>query len=562
MWYDADERLRKAVERFEEGDLEAARAMLRGLDRRGVISPRIDLYLGHCHLEADRPEAALARYRRAAALSPEAAAPWIGLGLVHGRLGQIERAVGAFERALELEPEAEEAHCNLTHCHALSGNLERARAHAAEARRLDPGCPHTLRHLAVGALLAERARESLDLWAQVEALEPAHPELDLGRARAWARLNRLPEARQAYLRALGGVFRADAAWGLGELDRRSERWQEALAHFTTALATEPDHLEAQLAQIDVLTRLGRASEAWERLLPLIEAQPRDAEVVGAAGPVLSALGRARDALGLLRAMVAAQPDDPRAWLCLGRHLVAVGRPGRAIRPLRRAWRVAPDESEAPQLLARALARRGRRKEAVRVLSQALGRQPRAQDLALDLAAAHWARGRPEAADRALVRSLAFHPEAAAVWAAAAEVALEAGRLGTARSRLRSALRWDRGQPQALALLVRWLLRMDRPRQALQAARVALRVAAPGEGVARDLAEAHLRLGQPEQARLVLRRYVLERPGDPQGYRLLARSFEATGDLEAARAQARLAAAVASLEAGRGSDARRRTLRNT
>jgi len=546
MWYDADERLRKAVERFEEGDLEAARAMLRGLDRRGVISPRIDLYLGHCHLEADRPEAALARYRRAAALSPEAAAPWIGLGLVHGRLGQIERAVSAFERALELEPEAEEAHCNLTHCHALSGQLEQARAHAAQARRLDPSCPHVLRHLAVGALLADRPGEALQLWAQVEALEPAHPELDLGRARAWARLNRLPEARQAYLRALGGVFRADAAVGLAELDGRRERWEEALAHYRTALAAEPEHLEARLAEVAVLTRLGRAAEAWERLLPLIEAHARDAEVVGAAGPVLSALGRARDAFGLLRALVEAQPEDARAWLSLGQHLVAVGRPGRAVRPLRRAWHAAPDESEAPRLLARALARRGRRKEAVQVLSQALGRQPRVQELALDLAAALWARGRPAAADRALVRSLTFHPEAAAVWAAAAEIALDAGRLGTARSRLRSALRWERGQPHALALLVRWLLAVDRPRQALHAARAALRAAVPGAGVERDLAEAHLRLGQPEQARLVLRRYVLEHPGDAQGYRLLGRSFEATGDQEGARTQERLAAAVESM----------------
>ena len=53
MWHDSEDRLSKAVERFEEGAVEAARIMLRNLDRRGVISPRIDLYLGHCHLEAE-----------------------------------------------------------------------------------------------------------------------------------------------------------------------------------------------------------------------------------------------------------------------------------------------------------------------------------------------------------------------------------------------------------------------------------------------------------------------------------------------------------------------------
>ncbi len=41
MWHDAEDRLSKAVERFEEGALEAARIMLRNLDRRGVI--RINL---------------------------------------------------------------------------------------------------------------------------------------------------------------------------------------------------------------------------------------------------------------------------------------------------------------------------------------------------------------------------------------------------------------------------------------------------------------------------------------------------------------------------------------
>ena len=51
MWHDSEDRLGKAVERFEEGAVEAARIMLRNLERRGVLSPRIDLYLGHCHLD-------------------------------------------------------------------------------------------------------------------------------------------------------------------------------------------------------------------------------------------------------------------------------------------------------------------------------------------------------------------------------------------------------------------------------------------------------------------------------------------------------------------------------
>ena len=50
MWHDPEDRLSKAIERFEEADVETAWRMLRALERKGVESPRLDLYLGHCHL--------------------------------------------------------------------------------------------------------------------------------------------------------------------------------------------------------------------------------------------------------------------------------------------------------------------------------------------------------------------------------------------------------------------------------------------------------------------------------------------------------------------------------
>ena len=128
----------------------------------------------------------------------------IGLGLVHGRLGHLSRAVEAFEKALSLEPLSEEAHCNLAHCHALLGDLARAEHHGKEAMRLDPTCPHVHRHLAVGYLLAGQPRRSLDAWRAVEAREAEHPELAVGRARAYVALRRRDEARQAFVAALPG----------------------------------------------------------------------------------------------------------------------------------------------------------------------------------------------------------------------------------------------------------------------------------------------------------------------------------------------------------------------
>ena len=89
MWHDPDDRLQKAVDRYDEGDVETARTMLRALDRQGVISPRIDLYLGHCHLDADRPRAALRRYRRCLALSADDASAWVGIALCQDPLQHL-----------------------------------------------------------------------------------------------------------------------------------------------------------------------------------------------------------------------------------------------------------------------------------------------------------------------------------------------------------------------------------------------------------------------------------------------------------------------------------------
>lgn len=543
MVYDADRRLQKAVERFEEGDLATARSMLKGLDRRGVVSPRIDLYLGHCHLEDDRLEAALARYRRAAALSPESAAPWIGLGLAHGRIGQIERAVAAFERALALEPKSEEAHCNLTHCHALRGDLSRALAHAREAARLDATCPHLHRHLAVAHLLAGRPREALEAWRNVEAREPDYPELSVGRGRAYVALHRLGEARTAFLRGLEGPFRADAALGLGDLARDQGRPVEALEHYRTAVAADAAVLEGHTRLAETLLSLGRAREAWDGLEPLLIPWSHETELLGTTARVLVALGQRSEAVALLRTRTQAEPSDALGWLRLGQHLLEIGRPRRAIAPLRRALRLGGSDPEPARLLARALARAGRRKEAISTLAAAAFRRPEASELHVDVAAALLARGRGAAGERALIRALAWNPEAARVWTAAAEMALEGGRLGLARSRLRSALRRDPRQPQALGLLMRWLLLAGRPRHAVRVGGVALRAAGVGDEVVRTQAEALLEAGRPEEAQLPARRYVLDAPQDPAGYRVLGRIYARLGNRAGAALQERLAATV-------------------
>lgn len=550
MWHDSDRRLAKAVERFEEGDLEAAQAMLRSLDRRGVISPRIDLYLGHCHLERDQLRAAIRRYRRAVALAEEngvhSAAPWVGLGLCHGRLGDIERATRAFLRAESLDPDMEEAHCNLVHCFALAGEVEKAERHAERAVELDPTNPHVFRHLAVAYLIAGRFTQALAAWEQVRLRAPDHPELDVGLGRTYAALDRREEAFGRYLAAIEGPFASDGHYGLGDLALGEGESAQAERHYARAVAADPSHEEARARLASCQLEFGRLDAASDTLAPLLAAWPPSPEVVGLAARVHLQRAERRSAFALLRRMVRGEPRRAGVWRVLGEVLLDQERPRSAARAFRRALRLEPRDARHPRLLARALGRAGQRGRAATVLARAAQQMPLEAEVHLDLAACQLARGRSRAAERGLLRGLSWNPESSALWAATAELALERGEAALARARIRSALRRNRRHPAGLGLLLRWLVLRGDWRRAVNAGRAAVRVLPDRDPAHRLYGTALVRCGRFQEAQVPLRRYVLAAPDDPEGFAALAEALDGVGDVAGAVDQRRLARVVARL----------------
>ncbi len=416
MWHDPDDRLQKAVDRYDEGDLDTARTMLRALDRQGVISPRIDLYLGHLHLDADHPRAALRRFRRCLALDGGQVGAWIGLALCHGRLGQIDRAIASLEHAARLDGEREEVHCHLVHCYALLGRLDEAERHAVLVVEQDPTCPHVHRHLAIGYLFDGRPLHALEAWRRVARLEPTHPEVAVGLGRCLAALGRRTEARAHYLRGLDGDFAADAHAGLGDLAWAEGRLEDAAAQYRHAVLRDADHPEARLRLAEVLGELGLLSEAWTHALALrplwdpgtadAPADWRgDADVGEVVARLHRQLGRAARGLRVLRRMVQAMPSSVDAVCRLGAYLLESGRLRLAVKVLRRARRLAEagagaGDEVAVRLLARALGRLGRRREAVKILARAAHALPERAELQIDLAASLLAGGRPPGASGA------------------------------------------------------------------------------------------------------------------------------------------------------------------
>ncbi len=557
MWHDAEGRLDKAVARYDEGDLRTARTMLRGLDRRGVISPTIDLYLGHCHLGEDEIPAAIRRYRRCVALSPDDPAPWLGLGLCYGRLGRIHRALRAFENALARNENIEDAHCGLTHCYALLGDMEQAVKHARHAVRLDPRCPHVHRHMALAYLIRGEPSQSLRAWRRVRALDPLYPELAGGMGRALLDLGRYREARASFQMGLEGPMAADAHFGLGDVARVRGEWDVATTHYERAARIEPGFNEARYRWAESLLTLGQPVDARRALTPRWEADEPlrpypsgfallRARIEAACGAQATGLRLLRDELRAAQTVIL-DDDAGTSWIDrmndLGEYLLDRDRLFAARAVLRRAGKRDGGTVRAWRLLARAQARLGDGKRARSTLARTAHRWPEETELVLDGSAAQFAAGRVVSAERALLHGLERCPVSADLWAAAGELALEREDIDSAAIRVSVALRCHPRHPLALGLLTRIHLVRGHARRALHAGQAAMRVVPPGDPAIPAYVEALLAVDQWQAALLRIRRYVLDAPDDPNGYRLLARCHERAGDTAAAAVQRRLARLV-------------------
>ena len=154
----------------------------------------------------------------------------------------------------------------------------------------------------------------------------------------------------------------------------------AESHFRTAIASDPDYLEARVGLGFLLRAVGRTPEALAVLGDVVRARPdrmkSDALALGSA--LQWENGKRAEAIATLAAIVERDPRNPEAYRQLARAQAAVGRPTEAIatfergigatsgavHPARRPRVAARDESGCrnPRRKARARARRKGRPE--------------------------------------------------------------------------------------------------------------------------------------------------------------------------------------------------------
>jgi protein O-mannosyl-transferase len=192
-----------------------------------------------------------------------------------------------------------------------SGRVDEALSDFAEAVRLAPGSAHARAQLAASLAAFGRERDALPHAREAVALDPTSATAHAALGRIEASLGELGSALDAFTRALALGGERGLERRIGDTLVRLGRFEESLAHYRAAIASDPGDDEARTGAGAALVELGRAQDALAYLEPAVESQPNPFYLSHFAD-ALWVLGDAAGAVDAATMAVRVAPDWPGA----------------------------------------------------------------------------------------------------------------------------------------------------------------------------------------------------------------------------------------------------------
>jgi len=179
---------------------------IRPTERRRIIDDSYAkaLYLNNIAVESllanDLPTA-YAYMRKAVETDATATDPWVNLGVLYGRNGQLDDAVFAFNRALAIDPAEHSAMSNLYEVYIEQGKLDLAEDIEKRVERYRMNNPYYLLKLSDQALANKQYRESVELLKSAIEKKNDDYKLHFALAKTQYLSGELAEAQKSLLRA-------------------------------------------------------------------------------------------------------------------------------------------------------------------------------------------------------------------------------------------------------------------------------------------------------------------------------------------------------------------------
>lgn len=187
----------------------------------------------------------------------------------------------------------------------------------------------------------------------------------------------------------------------------------AMKEYYTALAIQPNMIEARAALGTALHKQGRPAEALPHLRMAVRLRPDSARLRQTLAITLEDLGRRDEAVVQLRKALELSPRFADAHYGLGSLLQKQGKTGEALEHYQKALEIDPDLTELYSPTATLLAARGDLLGAVRLFAESVQRQPNSSVAAYNLAVTLERMGKIDDAREYYARALKIDPNLSA-----------------------------------------------------------------------------------------------------------------------------------------------------
>ena len=229
---------------------------------------------------------------------------WFLLSVACGNLGEFDKVIKACREILRTRPDYPPALSNMGNALSALGRHDKAAPYLERALKIEPDNPVTLNNYGQALLLAEHADKAIEPLLRSVALRPDYAEAhsNLGQAldgigrlsdaishyreavrlnpglfEGWMRLadelalvGALPEAKQVYHKALGIRNEPQVGSGLAGVLLTEGNLEGALEVYEQVSETWPDDATGLAGVADILERMGRLDEAYDRIQSIVK----------------------------------------------------------------------------------------------------------------------------------------------------------------------------------------------------------------------------------------------------------------------------------------------------
>jgi tetratricopeptide (TPR) repeat protein len=272
---------------------------------------------------------------------------WVRQGDVLAGQGKVEEAVASYRQAVRLWPEAFEAHLQLGSLLSARGKGPEAVAAYREAVRLRPEHAEALAGLGVALAKEGCLGEAIATLRRAVQLRPEFAQAHHNLGVAWAHSGAMEQAADSLREAIRlKPDYAEAHFNLGNTLVHMNRRAKAVSAFHRALELRPDYVDALNNLGLALCELGHSGEAAVLLRQAVRLRPDDAESLNNLGMALADQARFDEATAVYEQALRLRPRYAEAHTNLGSAYKEQGRLEEAVACYDYALWLQPDSATA------------------------------------------------------------------------------------------------------------------------------------------------------------------------------------------------------------------------